>query len=404
VQEQVELGEFRKRVRAWLEANARSRRSAGTAPVTGEVGFLSTEDHAAVANEAKDFQRRLYEGGLAALRWPTAYGGQGLGIQEQLAFNQEADDFVLPIYVLSVGFGQAGPAILGFGSPGQKERFIPAIVRGDDLWCQLFSEPEAGSDLAGLRTTAVADGDQFVVNGQKVWTSFAQYADWGLLLARTDPAAPKHHGLSMFALDMRSPGVEVRPLRQISGGSSFNEVFFSDVRIPAAHLIGERNAGWAVAKGVLASERVVRVLGVVQSETEESLEQLLALARSRKLAGDPIVRQRLVELWSRQRIANLLSERVVAAVLAGREPGPEGSISMLVGTDLRRREAELSADLAGPPGMAWPEDEPEADLWAQRLLTSRAAGIAGGTSQIQRNIVAEHVLGLPREPMPGSAT
>ncbi|MDQ1431031.1 MAG: hypothetical protein QOF40_1633, partial [Actinomycetota bacterium] len=244
-----EDAEFRSEVRAWLQDHAKPR--------SGSGDWSRSQDHPDYVERCKEWQHTLYEGGWGALTWPVEYGGRGLSGWHQAIFNQEAAHFDVSTGVFAVGIGMCGPTLIAHGSEEQKQRFLPALIRGEEVWCQLFSEPEAGSDLAGLKTRAVRDGDEFVVNGQKVWNSGAHHSDWGILLTRTDPDAPKHKGITYFLVDMRTPGIEVRPLVQITGHAHFNEVFLTDVRIPAKNVVGEVNAGWGPTHTTLANERTL---------------------------------------------------------------------------------------------------------------------------------------------------
>jgi alkylation response protein AidB-like acyl-CoA dehydrogenase len=264
----------------------------------------------------------------------------------------------------------------------------------------MFSEPSAGSDVAGLQSRAVRDGDEWVLNGQKVWTTQAQHCAYGIVLARTNPDVPKHKGLSMFVLDIHAPGVTVRPLRQMNGGSSFNEIFFDDVRIPADHILGEPGEGWRVALTTLMNERVA--IGAGRS-TEEGdhlapVALHLELAARRGRLADPLVRQEIVELFVSHRILDLLGLRLRSSIAAGRVPGPEGSVAKLMGANLARRSSDVAAHIAGPAAVAWSAQEPHGERVAQMVLTAPAGAIAGGTSEVMRNILGERVLGLPREP------
>ena len=291
------------------------------------------------------------------------------------------------------------PTILKHGTEDQKERFVPAALKGEEIWCQLFSEPSSGSDLASLRSAVVKDGDQWVLNGQKVWTSGGHYSQFAILLARSDPDQPKHRGLSMFILDMSTPGIEVRPLRQMTGQSHFNEVFFTDVRIPADRIVAERGDGWRCAMTVLMNERV----GVARTSAEKTsrlapISAHLKLARARGLAADPIVRQELMDLVVRYWAADLLGLRQRQALPPGGVPGPDGSLNKLGGAILSKKSAKVAARLAGPGSMAWSDDDGDDNAVVQMLLSTPSSSIAGGSNQVMRNILGERVLGLPKEP------
>lgn len=380
-------------------------------------GFLEAHAHSRVAHHAtvaladplddrdqielaKSFQFAKYEAGLAGLTWPKEYGGQGLDGRFQTIYNNEVSAFVTPDFIYTIGFGMCIPTVLTHGTDELKSRYVPVALRGEEIWCQLFSEPSAGSDVAGLQSRAIRDGDEWILNGQKVWTTNAQNCDFGIVLTRTNPDVPKHKGLSMFIVNMRAPGVTIRPLRQMNGGSNFNEVFFDDVRIPADHILGEPGEGWRVALTTLMNERVA--IGAGRS-TEDGdhlapIQLHLDLATSRGLRGDATVRQELVDLYVRYRILDLLGLRIRTTVAQGGVPGPEGSIAKLLGALLSRRTSDVAARIAGPEATAWSESDANGYRAAQMVLTAPASAIAGGTSEVMRNILGERVLGLPREP------
>jgi alkylation response protein AidB-like acyl-CoA dehydrogenase len=388
----TDLTEFERGARAWLaehaprhgwERGARRRRRDG--------------DEDEILASAKECQALLFDAGYAGLSWPTEYGGQGLGIREQIAFNIASLDYDLPLGPYIIGLGMCGPTILAVGSAEQKERYLRPMLRGEEIWCQMFSEPGAGSDVASLSTRAVLDGDSYVVNGQKIWTSGAQNCDFGLLIARTDSDVPKHRGITMFVLDLRTPGVTIRPIHQINGGAHFNEIFLDDVRIPVENVVGRVNQGWAAATTTLANERVS--LGAVRAmDDTPDARALMAQARGRGRGDDPVTRNELVELWIAERTVGLLGDRITSAILRGQTPGPEGSVAKLVRTDHSRRAARLGAALAGPTTTAWDPDTEADDLWADTLLYVPSLSIAGGTDEVLRNIIGERVLGLPKEP------
>jgi alkylation response protein AidB-like acyl-CoA dehydrogenase len=352
-----------------------------------------SRERVAVAR-AEEFQAALFDAGLAGITWPRELGGQGLTVQHQVAFDEEAADFELPTgYYFHVGHGMCGPTLLAHGTSGQKTRYIRPLLRGEELWCQLFSEPGAGSDLASLQTRAKPVGDQWVVSGQKVWSSGAHLARFGILLARTDPEAQRHQGLTMFVVDMTSPGISVRPLRQMSGAANFNEVFFSDVEVPDDNRLGPLDAGWQVALTTLTNERVS--IGAARAEAEQ-IDSLVRLARELGRASDPVIRDRLARLHIHARIVDCLSGRVRAAVVAGGKPGPEGSVLKLASTHLAKQVASLGADLAGPRATAWETADGRSNPWVDLLLSAPGRSIGGGTDEVQKNVVAERVLGLPR--------
>jgi alkylation response protein AidB-like acyl-CoA dehydrogenase len=384
----VEEDQFRARVRSFLDEHASPRAQAQP----------QSEDRMDVSR-ARAYQAALFGAGLAGLTWPKQYGGQGLSGRYQTLFNDIATQYDLPVGPFAVGFGMCLPTLLEHGTDDQKERFIRPALKGEEIWCQLFSEPSSGSDLASLRSSVVRDGDEWVLNGQKVWTSGAHYSQWAILVARSDPDQPKHRGLSMFVFDMTAPGVTVRPLRQMTGGANFNEVFFDDVRIPADRILGEPGDGWRCAITVLMNERV---LGSVSSAEKTSrlapISMHLKIARSRGLTSDPAVRQDLMDLVVRYWAADLLGLRQRQARQAGQVPGPDGSLNKLGGSILSKRAAAVAARLAGPGGAAWDDPDSDEHEAAQRLLSAPSSSIAGGSNQVMRNILGERVLGLPKEP------
>jgi alkylation response protein AidB-like acyl-CoA dehydrogenase len=386
---------FRGRVHAFLDSRDLRRSVDEPADARRDGGGESV-----VLDKARTYQAALYDAGLAALTWPKEYGGQGLAGRYQTMFNDESAGYALPVTVFTIGFGMCMPTVLAHGSEAVKQRYVRPAARGEEIWCQLFSEPSAGSDVASLRSTAVRDGDEWVLNGQKVWTSGAHYSQYGIVLARTDPDQPKHRGLSMFILDMHSPGITIRPLRQMNGGANFNEVFFDNVRIPATNILGEPGEGWRVAMTTLMNERVA--IGAGRSTEKTSplvpIATHLDLARSRGLTGDPVVRQELADLLIRYWVLDMVGLRIRAAVTAGRVPGPEGSVAKLGGAMLAMRSAGVATRLAGVGAIAWPTGDVDAGRPSQVMLQAPGAGIAGGTNEVMRNILGERVLGLPKEP------
>ncbi len=379
--------DFRARARAWLEANA-PRRAVGDDD--GESGAATT------LAEQKAFQAKLYDAGFAGITWPSEYGGQGLTNAEQIDWSREARDYDLPNGAFFIGLSMPGNTILEVGSEAQKKRYLPAMLRGEEIWCQLFSEPGAGSDVASLQTSAVRDGDGWVLNGQKVWTSGAQYSDFGAVLARTDPAKPKHEGISMFIVDMHAPGVTVRPLKVATGHSPFNEVFFDNVRIPADGLIGEENKGWAAAVVMLRHERIA--IGTMSAPRTSPLgyESLRSLAAGLGRTDDQAVRRRLAELYARSRGVQLFGLLLREEAMAGRLPGARGSVAKLAGSDLGRFAANVALDVLGDQLAG--SDAEELQTVATLIVAAPGSAIAGGTSEIQRNIIGERVLGLAKDP------
>jgi alkylation response protein AidB-like acyl-CoA dehydrogenase len=378
-----ELSAFRGRAREWLAANA------GTPVARDAADYLV---------EAKRFQAALHDAGFAGITWPVEYGGQGLGQAEQLAFNDVAKDFTLPVDLFVIGMGMCGPTLVDLGTDAQKSRHVLPLLRGEEVWCQLFSEPGAGSDVAGLQTRAVRDGDSWVLNGQKVWTTVAQLADFGAVLVRTNPDVPKHRGLTMFVIDMHAPGVTVRPLRVMTGAAPFNEVYFSDVRLPADAVIGEVDNGWHAAVTMLGHERVAIGLSAPRKSNPLAFAALVETAKRHGQNTDPVVRDQLVELYLRERSLALFTSRLRQEANAGRQPGARGSVAKLLAAQLGTYAADVAGLVAGPELVAWePDDERAAEL-STAVTGAPGLAIAGGTNEIQRNIIGERVLGLPREP------
>ena len=380
------VADFRNRARAWLEANAprRGRDDEGGGP-----------GHADIAAQ-QAFQAKLYDAGFAGITWPEEYGGQGLTDAEQLAFGQAARDYALPVGVFFIGLGMPGPTILELGTEEQKKRYLPKMLRGEEIWCQLFSEPAAGSDVASLTTSAVPDGDGWVLNGQKVWTSGAQYSDFGAVIARTDPTVPKHNGITMFIVDMHSPGVTVRPLKVATGATPFNEVYFDQVRLPAGSVIGEVNDGWRAAVVMLRNERVnIGTMGAPRT-SPLSHHSLSSLAAKHPDGADAGLRRKLAELYARERSVRLFGQLLREEAMAGRDPGPRGSVAKLAGAELGTFAALVAAEVLGPAVAA--SDSAEVREVLNAALSAPGSSVAGGTNEIQRNIIGERVLGLPKDP------
>jgi acyl-CoA dehydrogenase len=385
--------DFRERVGGWLGEHAPRRSPQGWA--SAQRVATREQEHEQVA-AAKRFQARLFEAGLAGLRWPRAYGGQGLSLAHEVAFAEAATPFDLPTgFVFSITFGMCGPTLLAHGTERQKHRHIAPMLRGEEIWCQLFSEPGAGSDLASIRSSAVRDADHWVVTGQKVWSSGAHYSDFGLLLARTAPELPRHRDLTMFIVDMRCPGLAVRPLRQMNGAEHFNEVFFDGVRVPAANVVGEVNEGWHTAITTLMNERVA-LGGGGDPDENARIESLFLLARDKGCYDDPVIRDRLASVYIQHVIIGLIGQRVRDAALRGVAPGPEGSIAKLATARHAKGLAALAADIAGAQLGAWDAADARGAAWANLLLSAPARSIAGGTDEVQKNIIGDRVLGLPR--------
>ncbi len=384
----------RSSVRAWLEANA-TRREEGTV-AQRRWRDPSPEAQLAHVRACQAWQAKLFDGGWAGVTWPAGYGGRSGTAVEQAVVNQEMARFDVGGGALSVGIGMVGPTLLAWGTDEQKAGHLRAILRGDEVWCQLFSEPGAGSDLAGLSTRAELDGDTWVVNGQKVWTSLAHHSDWAILLARTDPDVPKHQGITFFLVDMTSPGVDIRPLRQIDGVAHFNEVFLTDVRIPSNQVVGPVHGGWRVAHTTLSSERAL-----IGGGAGVRFEDLRDLARSTGRSADPVFRQALALAYTRFELLRFLGLRVQTALSHGVPPGSEASVMKLAYSEHTADLADLALRLEGASGMLGTDAAPDGGFWQQHFLSQWTVRIGGGTDQVQRNIIGERVLGLPREPDPG---
>lgn len=382
---------FRTEVREWLQAHAPAKGS----PDDFSTGFLEkTMEEAEFHRLVKQWQELLVDHGWAGITWPKAYGGRGGTAMQSVIWGQEASQFGVTVNNYAVGIGMAGPTILRHGTDEQKARYLRPMLRGDEVWCQLFSEPDAGSDLANISTRAVRDGDEFVVTGQKVWTSGAADSDWGILLARTDPEVPKHKGITYFLVDMTTPGFDIRPLKQMTGSEHFSEVFMDEVRIPAENVLGEVNGGWACAITTLSNER-----GLIAGANKSSdTMALIDLARKRGVADDLVLRQALVDCWIRQQIQRFHGYRLQTALSKGVPPGPETSVMKLFAAEYLRRLGNASLAVLGPEGQLLADEAPAGTEWQARFLFAPAIRIAGGSNEVQRNIMAERVLGLPGEP------
>jgi alkylation response protein AidB-like acyl-CoA dehydrogenase len=337
----------------------------------------------------RDFQRRLAGGGWAAVHWPREYGGRGATLTESAIFFEELGRSGAPLPANVLGLLLAGPTIMTWGTERQKERYLSPILTADEIWCQGFSEPDAGSDLASLKTRAVKDGDEWVLTGQKVWTSAAQYSKWCMLVARSDPDAPKHKGLTYFLMDMEQDGVQIRPLRQITGEPEFNELFLDGARVPEENVLGGVGNGWKVALTTLMNERAG--LGFfLQVRLRQLLDRLIEEAAVEGLLEDPVVADRLGELHLRTEIVRLGAYRGLTTIEKYGQPGPEGSLTKWMWSDTNQRLTQLAAELLGPGALR------AGDPWAYELLRARGNSIEGGTTEVLKNIVAERVLGLPK--------
>jgi alkylation response protein AidB-like acyl-CoA dehydrogenase len=386
---------FRERVRAWLELNIPRqwvRRAMGSSEVPRPEAY----------EFLREWQRKLWEAGFIGLTWPKEYGGQGLSFVEEMILHQEMALLKAPSILNILGVGMAGPTIIAYGTEAQKTRYPAKILSADEIWCQGYSEPNAGSDLASLQTRAVKDGETWVINGQKVWTSLAHLADWMMLLARTDPDAPKHKGITYFLLDMKLPGVTVKPLKQLTGDAEFSEVFFDNVRVPETQVLGGVNNGWQVGLTTLMYERLALGFGL-QVRLRIALDGLVEMARHVEKSGrpttkDPVLRQKLAQLWIETESLKYTGARAVTKLLRGELPGPEASAGKMVWVDVHQRLQELAMEVEGPYSqlVGGSERAIESGIWQYSFLRSRANSIEGGTAEIQKNIIGERVLGLPK--------
>jgi alkylation response protein AidB-like acyl-CoA dehydrogenase len=388
-----ELAEFRAEVRGFLDAHAELRR--GDERDWSRNGAATDPEVAAdYRRRCHEWQRLLFDSGWAGLTWPTKFGGRGLSAAHQIVWGQELAKYDTTAGFITAAQALVGPTLMQHGTPEQQERYLGPLLSGEESWCQLFSEPGAGSDLSALATRAVLDGDEWVVNGQKVWTSSAQHADFGILVARTDPDVPKHEGLTFFIVDMRSPGIEVRPLIQAQGVAHFNEVFLSDVRIPAQNVVGPVGGGWKVTRTTLKSESSM-ISGAGQASTYTAV---LSTARRVGRTDDPIVRQELAKVWSNEQILKWMGWRTQTAVMTGRyELALHGSLLKNFFTRSLSLRVNLAVDLQGAEGMLWHDAEGDG-FWQYQCLNQFASRIGGGTEEVHRNNLGEQALGLPREP------
>jgi alkylation response protein AidB-like acyl-CoA dehydrogenase len=365
---------FRDELRVWLEEN-----NPGEEPADEEAKF----------NWRRDWQRRLHEQGYAGLTWPKEYGGKGATPIEQAIFGEEMTRAKAPSPLNVLGLVMGGPVVIAHGTEDQKQRYLEPILSAEEIWCQGFSEPDSGSDLASLKTKAVKSNGEWVVTGQKVWTTYAHVAKWCMLVARTDPDAPKHQGLTYFLMDMEQDAVQVRPLRQITGEAEFNELFIEEARIPDENVVGGVGNGWTVAITTLMHERAG--LGAASAASIRiALGELVELLRERGLDEDPLIRQRIAELFINVEALRLNAWRGLSHMMKHGQPGPEGSLPKLQWADTNQALTELAADALGDEGVV------RGTNWTYRLLRARANSIEGGTTEILKNIIAERVLGLPK--------
>jgi alkylation response protein AidB-like acyl-CoA dehydrogenase len=378
--------QFRDDLRAWLKDNL------------PEKTIKAKSDHDPdYWSKLRAWQNKMFEGGWAGVTWPKEFGGRGASSIEAGIYMEEMAALDAPERVGTIGEGLIGPTIMAEGTDEQKEFFLPRILNATDIWCQGFSEPNSGSDVASLATKAVRDGDDFVVNGQKIWTSYAAVADWCLLLVRTDNDAPKHKGISALLVDMKSEGVSVRPLRQMSGESAFNEMFFTNVRVPAKNLIGELNDGWRITITTLMNERT-NLGSAIYIQFKKNLTTLIQRMKELKsggkcLADDPINRQKLAQMYLELEIFKLTTNRALSKIAVNATPGPEGSVLKIYWSEMNQRFVQGAMEILGDHAQLQDFDQ---GLWIHSYLRSRGNTIEAGTSEIQRNIIAQRVLGLPR--------
>jgi alkylation response protein AidB-like acyl-CoA dehydrogenase len=386
---------FRREVRAWLAAEV-------PADLRGRAFAASRGDRAQV-DRLRQWQRALHGAGYVGIDWPRQYGGRGASIMEQVILYEEMSRAEAPQPVNRGGLSMLGPTLMAHGTAEQRARHLAKILTAEEIWCQGFSEPNAGSDLANLQTRAVLDGDHYVINGQKVWTSMAHVSEWGFFLVRTDPSAPKHKGITFLLLDMKTPGITIRPLRQITGEAEFNEVFLENVRVPAANVVGKVNEGWGVALTTLAYERDVLTM-IRHISLRTALERLIALARRTKKNGhtaadEPVLRQKIASLAIAERCLQLNGYRSLTRILKGQAPGPLGSTAKLYWSQVDQELADVATEVIGPYSqLAAPSEwAPDEGQWEFYSLLARGSGIRAGTSEILRNILGERVLGLPKD-------
>jgi len=384
---------FRERVRSWLKTNIpRDWKALGSSEVPRPEAY----------EFLRKWQRTLYDNGFIGLTWPKEYGGGGLTFLEEMILHEEMALAKAPPVLNVLGVGMAGPTIIAYGTEEQKQRFPAKILSCEEIWCQGYSEPNSGSDLASLQTRAVKDGEHWVINGQKVWTSLAHVADWMMLLARTDPTVPRHKGITYFLLDMKLPGVTVKPLKQITGDAEFNEVFFDNVRVHESHVLGGVNNGWGVGLTTLMYERLALGFGL-QARLRISLDQLIGLAQrmeknGRVITQDPVMRQKLAQVWIDTECLKYTGARAITKLLKGEIPGPEASTGKMGWVETHQKLQELAMEIEGPYSQLARGSDRAVDggVWQYSFLRSRANSIEGGTTEVQKNIIGERVLGLPK--------
>ena len=387
---------FRTEVRAWLDANAKPKSATGFSAENPRF----QRNEAEALKIAKAWQAKKAAKGYARVTWPKENGGLGGTPMQQVVYSQEESKFDVPSGFFEIGLGMCIPTVTHYASKEVAARYVKPALNGEEIWCQLFSEPSAGSDVAGLRTRAERDGDDWIVNGQKVWTSGAHYSDYGIVLTRTDPAAQKHKGLTMFYLSMKSPGVEVKPIKQMSGGANFNEVYFTNVRIPDSQRLGEVGAGWGVALTTLMHERLA--VGGGQGGAGPDIKELIALARETELEDGPAirnaaVREKIAEWYVRGQGLKYTTYRTLTALSQGKVPGPEASIAKIVVAPKMQNLSSFAMDLEDMGGVMTGEDAAQNGAFQQSYMWAPGLRIAGGTDEILKNIIAERVLGLPAD-------
>ena len=382
-----EEAQFREEVSTWLNNNAEKKLHA-------RDSYKTVPDGSAL-DDAKNWQEKLYDAGWACLHWPKDYGGRDASPMERVIWGQEMSKYKVPGGYFDIGQGMAGPVLMLYASEEQKQRYLPPMAKGEEIWCQLFSEPGAGSDLAGIKTKAVLDGDTWTINGQKVWTSGAQYSDYGILVTRSDFSAPKHKGLTYFFLDMKSPGVEVRPIKQITGGEGFNEVYFTDVKIPDSQRLGEVGDGWKVSLTTLMNERLA-----VGDASGVDFQEIFDLSKEQDFNGDQAikngsVREKLADWYCEHSGLKYTKMRNISALSQGSTPGPEASITKIVSANKLQDIANFGMDLLDSSSIVKGDDT--SSLFQGSLLGAPLMRIAGGTDEVLKNIIAEQVLGMPQD-------
>jgi alkylation response protein AidB-like acyl-CoA dehydrogenase len=384
---------FRDEFRAWLGSNI---------PAEWDPAAPHDEDSRQRFDFLRAWQKKMFEAGWAGIHWPKEYGGRGVTLIEQTIFIEEMARAAAPPLINVLGLSLLGPTLIAYGTEDQKQRFLAKILSADEIWCQGYSEPNAGSDLAALRSEAVLEGDHFIVNGQKTWTSYGHFADWCFAVVRTDPDVPKHKGLTYILIDMHSPGISVRPLKQMTGDSEFNEVSFQNVRVPVENVVGKINGGWEIAIATLMFER--GTLGAsLQITFKRQIERLIELSRTterdgRPASADPIIRQKLAQIYSEIEVFRLNQMRTITRMSKSGVPGPEGSIQKIFWSEMNQRMQQVAMEMLGPFGQLTRGSDYAVDhgQWAHAYLRSRGNTIEAGTSEIQRNIIGHFVLGLPK--------